>query len=81
MIVRMNLFALAKEICGASSLELTVPEQAQISDVRRALVSTYPAFAPLMSSAMFAIDTEYVSDDFPLNEGVQVACILPVSGG
>jgi hypothetical protein len=34
-----------------------------------------------MGSATFAIDTEYVSDDFPLNEGVQVACILPVSGG
>jgi sulfur-carrier protein len=81
MKLRIKLFALAKDICGADTVELDVSEFSRISDLRQALARAYPAFSPLVSSAMFAVEAEYVSDDFSLAKGGEVACILPVSGG
>jgi molybdopterin synthase sulfur carrier subunit len=81
MMVRIRLFALARDLCGAEWIEVLVPETARIVDLRAALSRAHPALSPLTSSAMFAVGAEYVSDDFPLNNGGEVACILPVSGG
>ena len=81
MIVHIRLFALARELCGAELIEVPVPLAARVADLRAALASAYPALSPLAGSAMFAFDAAYVSEDFPLVEGSEMACILPVSGG
>jgi sulfur-carrier protein len=81
MKVQINLFALAKDLCGADSVEIDLPEGGRIADLRPALNGAFPVLSPLTGSALFAVDADYVSDDFPLKQGSQVACILPVSGG
>ena len=40
-----------------------------------------PALAPLLSTAMIAVDEEYASDDTPILPGSRLAVIPPVSGG
>jgi sulfur-carrier protein len=81
MMVHLRLFALARDLCGAELIDVPVPAAARVADLRAALARAYPELSPLTSSAMFAFEADYVSDDFPLVEGGEVACILPVSGG
>ncbi len=40
-----------------------------------------PALAPLLSTAMIAVDEEYAGDDTPITPGSRLAVIPPVSGG
>ncbi|MCH7752929.1 MAG: MoaD/ThiS family protein, partial [Planctomycetes bacterium] len=49
--------------------------------LRRRMGEQFPTLAPLLPHAMFAVDTEYVSDDAPVPENAEIACIPPVSGG
>jgi sulfur-carrier protein len=81
MKVCIKLFALARDLCGTDSMEVTLPDGGRIRDLRSAIDRACPAISPLTGSVSFAVNADYVSDDFPLQEGSQVACILPVSGG
>jgi molybdopterin synthase sulfur carrier subunit len=81
MKVRISLFALAKQLSGTDSIEVELPEEGRVGDLRPALNRACQPLSPLTGSMMFAVEANYVSDDFPLKEGSQVACILPVSGG
>jgi molybdopterin converting factor subunit 1 len=81
MTVRVQMFAVAKDLAGAASVELALPEGARVADVRHALVERVPRLAPLAASLLFAVNAEYAQDDAPLPPGADVACIPPVSGG
>ncbi len=81
MNVRVLLFALAKESYGDSSIEIELPAGATIGDLRSRLATKIPAISPLIGHSSFAADGEVVGDKIPIVEGVEVACILPVSGG
>ncbi len=75
------LFAMARDICGQEVIEVELASGATMGDLRIALGAKMPDLSALMGSSMFAAGAEYVPDDFPLKEGVEVACIPPVSGG
>jgi molybdopterin converting factor small subunit len=81
MKVRLGLFAVAKDLLGASSIEVEVPVGATVGDLRKVVAELGPGLAPVAKSSMYAIGIQYVADDFTLKEGDEVACIPPVSGG
>ncbi|MGC3968752.1 MAG: MoaD/ThiS family protein [Pirellulales bacterium] len=81
MIVRVKLFAVAKQAAGAESIALDVPDQAVIGDVRQALLVAIPALAPAAKFLMFAVNAEYAGDQTPVTVTTEIACIPPVSGG
>lgn len=81
MIVRVRLFALARDLAECELVELTAAEGATIGDVRRGLAEAYPQLASLLPHAMFAIAADYARDDAAVPYGADVACIPPVSGG
>jgi molybdopterin converting factor small subunit len=81
MKVRLMLFAMARDICGQEVIEVELANGATIGELRTAISAEVPNVSALMGSSMFAAGTEYVQDDFTLKEGVEVACIPPVSGG
>ena len=81
MKVRLKLFAAAKDLLGASSIEVEVPAGATVGDLRKVMAELSPGLAPVAKSSMYAVGIEYVVDDFTLKEGDEVACIPPVSGG
>ncbi|HEY4312454.1 MAG TPA: MoaD/ThiS family protein [Pirellulales bacterium] len=81
MTVRVKLFAVARELTGRDVLEITVPAGATVGGLRAALVVAAPELEKVARHVMFAIGTEYADDAQPLVEGVEVACIPPVSGG
>ncbi|WP_231936392.1 MoaD/ThiS family protein [Bythopirellula polymerisocia] len=75
------MFAAARDATGASEVVVELPELARVRDLRIALESEYPQLAPLLSRAMFAINTHYADEDTPVPLAGEIACIPPVSGG
>jgi len=81
MNVRVKLFAVAKELAKTDALLVDVPDSATISEVRAAIVERVPALDKIVSHSLWAVGTEYVSDDTKLNAQSDLALIPPVSGG
>lgn len=81
MQVNVKLFAVAKQRAGAGQVTVELPEVATVADLKRALVETFPALAPLVPNLMIAVDAEYAGDDRQITPGSEVAAIPPVSGG
>ena len=81
MKIQVRLFAAARQLCGAGMVEVELPADSNIGQLRSALAQQYPALAPLAPHLMFAAASQYVSDATPLAADAEIACIPPVSGG
>src|SRR5262249_58421310 len=81
MHIRVRLFALAKERAGRSELELELPVEATVADLRARLRQRWPELAEVWSRALIALDQEYAEDHARITPGVELAVIPPVSGG
>jgi len=80
-VIKVRLFAVAKQLAGSETIELNLPVGATIADARRALSERVPALAPLMPNLMFALRCNYAADSARIEAGDELACIPPVSGG
>ncbi len=81
MIVRLKLFAGAKDLVGRDELEMQLPDSACVADLRAALIEMHPALTEMSPHLMIAVDAQYANDKTPIPAGAEVACIPPVSGG
>jgi molybdopterin converting factor subunit 1 len=81
MIVRVKLFAAAKDLAKTDTLAVDVPDGATVSRLRAAVVAKVPALERIVVHSLWAVGTEYVRDDDKLTEQSDVALIPPVSGG
>jgi molybdopterin converting factor small subunit len=81
MIVRLKLFAVAKELAGRDELSLDLPAGATIADLRQAAIAAVPALAKIIPYSLCAIDTSYAADNTPIDPHSEIALIPPVSGG
>jgi molybdopterin converting factor subunit 1 len=78
---QIKLFAAARQLAGQPLVEVELAESATVADLRRAMSQQCPALAELARHVVFAIDTEYATDDAPVPPDGELACIPPVSGG
>ncbi len=81
MKVRVRLFAVARQLAGAETIDLELPERATVGQLRRELMARLPQLAPLVAHMALAVDSSYAGDDLEISPGAEVACIPPVSGG
>ncbi len=81
MVVRVRLFARAKDLAAADCIELRLTEGATVGELRRRLGEARPALHELLSRSAIAVDDEFAADAAPLRDGMTVALIPPVSGG
>ena len=81
MKVRVRLFARARDIVGASSVSLDLPEGATVGQLRQRLAEERPALAPLLERSALAVNDEFAEDKTILPIAAQVALLPPVSGG
>lgn len=81
MKVRVLLFARPRQICGAGSLTLELPDGASAADAFSVLASEYPQLEALREGVMLAVNERYAAWDQPLSPGDELALIPPVSGG
>lgn len=81
MNVTVRLFARARDLVGADSVPVELPESATIDDLRRQLVQEYAALESLSPHLLFSVGTDYVTEKTPISEGDELAAFPPVSGG
>ncbi|MCA9008378.1 MAG: MoaD/ThiS family protein [Planctomycetaceae bacterium] len=81
MKITVLLFAAAREIAGAESVELDLPLEASVADARAALLLSLPGLALRTNALLWAVNNEYAADDRILHSTDVVACFPPVSGG
>ncbi len=81
MNVRIQLFAVAKQLAGQDWAEIDLPEGATISRLRQELARQVPALAGIVDQLKFAIDAEFALDETVIASDSNIACIPPVSGG
>lgn len=81
MQITVKLFARARELAGAPSLAVELPDGATVAQLRSALLEQSPALQPLERSLLVAVGSEYAADGHVLGADADVACFPPVSGG
>jgi molybdopterin converting factor subunit 1 len=81
MIVRVRLFALAREKAGADCVEIEMPGGGTVGELKGALATRFPAIAAVTRLSMVAVNAQYAGDGLALNADDEIALIPPVSGG
>jgi MoaE-MoaD fusion protein len=81
MIVTVHLFASAREIAGKASIEVTLSDAAQISELKAVISSEYPSLANIVSRSQIARNQEFTTNDERVYASDELAIIPPVSGG
>lgn len=77
----VKLFAGARELAGQEQIEVELPAEATVAQLRAALLVDYPVLGPLLPHALFAINSDYATDQSDIPDSAEIACIPPVSGG
>jgi molybdopterin converting factor subunit 1 len=81
MTIRVKLFAAARERLSRDEIEIEVPPNATVADLKRAVATASPALAKILPHALWAVNAEYATDTTPISEKSEIALIPPVSGG
>ncbi len=80
MTISIRAFGVVKEIFGAISVNVDLPENATAKILKGHLQEIYPALSKLTSFAL-AVNSEYANDETVISSKDEVAIIPPVSGG
>jgi molybdopterin converting factor subunit 1 len=81
MRIQVKLFALLREIAGADTVPLDLPEAANAGQAMQALHQLHPALQPYLDNARLALNMDFVEADADLQDGDELHLIPPVSGG
>lgn len=79
--ITVLFFATLKERAGVRQVEVELPPQAQVRDLKTALGEQFPQLAPALDSALVAVNREYAFDEDAIPAEAEVALFPPVSGG
>lgn len=80
MKIQIIAFGIAKDIIDGKGLSLSLNSGDTVATVRDRLSKDFPAFDKL-ASLKFAVNEDYVEDDYVLSADDEVVLIPPVSGG
>ena len=81
MKITVQLFARARDLAGASQVELDLPAASRVADLKRSLADRFPRVSPLVPNLLVAIGTDYADDRTIILQDSLVSCFPPVSGG
>jgi molybdopterin converting factor subunit 1 len=81
MMIRVRLFARARDLAGADQLALELPQGATVAELRRCLTLMRPSLKGLLERSAVAVQDEFADDDLVLSADAEVALLPPVSGG
>ena len=81
MKIRLLAFASAGDALGATETEIELSEGSRVADLRARLDRDHPALSSLWPRLAIAVDGRISGPDEPLQDGIEVALLPPVSGG
>jgi molybdopterin converting factor subunit 1 len=81
MIVKVMLFAAARELAGHEVIAAKLMSDHTVAALRKRLSDNFPALAPLLAKSAIAVNQDFAEDSHVLSDSDEVAIIPPVSGG
>jgi len=81
MQIQVLFFGMLKDVTGATSESMDVPDGATLGDVVQRYQQRIPRFGELAASCAMSVNQEYAGPQVKLNPGDKVAFLPPVSGG
>lgn len=79
--ISLKLFAAYQEAYGQTELQLSLPPETTVSQLRDRLLAEHPQLEQWRDLTRFGINLEFVSPETALQDGDEVVLIPPVSGG
>jgi len=86
--IQVRLFAQAAQMAASSRITLELPSsdpsgaaEIAIGQIAEQMCKSYPQMIELIRRSRWAVASEFVSEDFMVRMGQEVAMIPPVSGG
>jgi molybdopterin converting factor subunit 1 len=82
MKIKVLFFATLRSLTGIKTLELTLPPESRVADLKFVVAERFPQVAPaLVKTVLVSVNREYADDEQIIPEGAEVAFFPPVSGG
>lgn len=81
MQIPVRLSAALAQVSGTPRLQVTVSDGATVADVIAALTALHPGLASRLQRAVAMVGGRHAALADPVNDGEEVAFLLPVSGG
>jgi molybdopterin converting factor subunit 1 len=79
--MKVRLFARLRDLAGRDTLDIELPPDATVGDVRRALADQHPALRGLLERCVIAVNEDFADDTMRVPADAEVAILPPVSGG
>jgi molybdopterin converting factor subunit 1 len=82
MKVNILFFATLRSLVGLKSLEMELPPESRVSDLKLLVADRFPQVAPALGeTVLVSVNREYAFDDQIIPDGAEIALFPPVSGG
>lgn len=82
MNITVLFFATLRSLTGQKTLELELPSESRVSDLKLVIADRFPQVAPaLVETVLVSINRDYADDEQIIPDGAEVALFPPVSGG
>ncbi|MCK6585010.1 MAG: molybdopterin converting factor subunit 1 [Anaerolineales bacterium] len=79
--IKLLFFATIRDRAGTRSLEMDIPDDMTIQQLKQKLGADYPNLKESMKSVLITIDREYAFDEAIIPSNAEIALFPPVSGG
>jgi molybdopterin converting factor subunit 1 len=82
MKVNILFFATLRSLVGLKSLEMELPPESRVSDLKLLVADRFPQVAPALGeTVLVSVNRDYAFDDQIIPDGAEIALFPPVSGG
>ncbi len=81
MQVTVHLFARARELAGADTVRVELPDRATAEVLRQRLAADFPQMVELLPHSALAVNGEFAGPSCTLAPTAEIALLPPVSGG
>jgi len=79
--VKLLFFATLRDRAGTKSMELDIPADLTIQELKDKISAEFPNLKESMSSVLITINREYAFDEAVIPQNAELAMFPPVSGG
>ncbi len=79
--VKLLFFATLRDRAGKKSMEMELPDELTIWELKDKLSAEYPDLREFLKSVLITINREYAFDEALIPPDAEVAMFPPVSGG
>lgn len=79
--IKVLFFATLRDRAGIKSIDLEIPAETTVQDLKSIVADAYPGLIDTMDSVVISINREFAFDESLVPENSEVAMFPPVSGG